>query len=85
MLRPCYKTGRLTLSSNIIGSFCKKRFERYNWAKPYNVNVLVCGVTTNFKGVTLVTTQNAALHFEFVIMMRQLIAALKITQNYFSF
>lgn len=45
----------------------------------------MCKVTTNFNGVTLVTTQNAAFHFEYVTMMRQLIATLKLTQKYFSF
>lgn len=84
-LSPCYKNSRLTLSSYIIGAFCKKCFERHNWAKLYNVNLFMCKVTTNFNGVTLVTTQNAAFHFEYVTMMRQLIATLKLTQKYFSF
>jgi hypothetical protein len=85
MLRPCYENSRLRLSGNIIGAFYKKSFERHNWLKPYDINLLVCTVTTSFNGITLVTTQNAASHFEFITMMRQLIPALKITQKPFSF
>jgi len=85
MLRPYYKNSRLALSCNVIGAFCKKRFERHNWAKPYNVNLLLCRVTTNFNGVALVTTQNAVFHFEFVTPMRRLIPTLKITQKHFPF
>jgi hypothetical protein len=73
------------MSGKIIGAFYKKRFERHNWAKPYNVNLVVCRVTISFNWITVVTTQNAAFHFEFVTKMRQLIPTFKITQKHFSF
>jgi hypothetical protein len=63
----------------------QKRFEKHNWAKPCNLNLLVCRVTTSFSEIALVITHNAAFHLEFITMMRQVIPTLKITQKNFSF